>query len=667
MGRSTLSVEAVFVFALIYGGVQLSAAKSCRVPNSFEATGSCVPVEQCPHIFNQLVSLQVDPESAYKTYLQERICDRKPDGSIHICCDEGRTGKRRNMNQKNQKHNQCTTFRFTSGSCVPIESCPSIYNCSLELQRKYNPTLHLHLTQSYCYQDNGKSYVCCDDDHETKLKARKKLGWQRCQTPFQDTGKCVPPGRCGWIDDAENVPDVFRAFMVGCDQPNGVRHMCCPKSEVMYDEEPGKECTTRGGRSGRCVESDRCEGFLKATDRQSFVRDSWCYTSLDQVDYVCCANAKILNVPTKAIELGNRAGEDAPTCTTPNNAPGRCVSLAQCAPIANILRQASAAKTAVTPAQAVFLRNSVCTPSGTTSTTYFVCCDEVTLQTVTTPAPTITTTLSPAAARAAEIVNHPNLRLLDQTTCGRSNLDDKIAFGEQAPMYQYPWMAMLIYRSASSGIEGPECGGTVINSRYVLTAAHCIEGQIQRLSYVRLGEYDTRTDPDCDEYQDCAPPFRRYTVAEYRTHPNFTRTVRSGNDIGLLRLNPVIVFSEDEVSPICLPFSASLNRFDPTLFWITGWGLTERLEASPILLHTRLPSVDCSLSTHSICAGFGNGTLHCRGDSGGPMKVQVPEFNFRYVQYGIISAGPSCGVPGTPGVSTRVAFFMKWILDNLTE
>lgn len=166
---------------------------------------------------------------------------------------------------------------------------------------------------------------------------------------------------------------------------------------------------------------------------------------------------------------------------------------------------------------------------------------------------------------------------------------------------------------------------------------------------------------------DCAPPVQRYTVEESRIHPNFTRVVRSGNDIGLLRLDRPIVFSSDDVAPICLPFTNSLVRFDPSLFWITGWGLTERLDNSPILLQTRIPSVACSLSTHSICAGFGNGTLHCRGDSGGPMKVQVPEFNFRYVQYGIISAGPGCGVGGAPGVSTRVAFFMRWILDNIRE
>ncbi|XP_039447859.1 phenoloxidase-activating enzyme-like [Culex pipiens pallens] len=669
----------IFVFTTLLFWVEPYSCDvtACIIPGTYQKKGQCVTPDQCP----ELVSLEFEPNFSYKKYLNERRCKSDEHGNPRICCDPTatpRTGRNQGWSPSHSGHRKtqaangfCLSFRFEPGRCVPIESCPSIHNCSIELQQNYNPTLHLHLTQSFCYQEGSRIYVCCDDhlpEQVPALKPVKKLGWQRCQTPFLDAGKCVAAGRCGLIEDGDAaVPEEYRAFMVGCDQPNGVAHMCCPGKEIRYDEEFGKQCSTvPGRRSGNCVEPDRCDEYVKASDKQGYVRDNWCYTSLDQVDYVCCAKKKILSVPISAITIGNRAGEDAPTCTTPNSAPGRCVPLAECTPIVKILRDASTSKQPVSPAQATFLRNSVCTPGGTSSSAYYVCCDEVSLQTVTTQAtPTAAPTVR-STTTTEDIASHPNLRLLDRTTCGRGNLDDKIAFGEQAPMYQYPWMAMLIYRS-SSGQEGPECGGTIINNRYVLTAAHCIDGQVERLSYVRLGEYDTRTDPDCDEYMDCAPPVQRYTVEESRIHPNFTRVVRSGNDIGLLRLDRPIVFSSDDVAPICLPFTNSLVRFDPSLFWITGWGLTERLDNSPILLQTRIPSVACSLSTHSICAGFGNGTLHCRGDSGGPMKVQVPEFNFRYVQYGIISAGPGCGVGGAPGVSTRVAFFMRWILDNIRE
>nr|CAH7731243.1 unnamed protein product [Callosobruchus chinensis] len=68
-----------------------------------------------------------------------------------------------------------------------------------------------------------------------------------------------------------------------------------------------------------------------------------------------------------------------------------------------------------------------------------------------------------------------------------------------------------------------------------------------------------------------------------------------------------------------------------------------------------------------ICAGGYAGRDSCGGDSGGPMNyVGMVDGSPRFVQYGIVSYGPrQCGTVEKPGIYTRVAYHLEWILDNL--
>lgn len=60
-----------------------------------------------------------------------------------------------------------------------------------------------------------------------------------------------------------------------------------------------------------------------------------------------------------------------------------------------------------------------------------------------------------------------------------------------------------------------------------------------------------------------------------------------------------------------------------------------------------------------LCAGGDEGVDTCRGDSGGPLMLQIGQ---RWFAYGIVSHGPSkCGSKGLPGVYTNVSFFSVWI------
>ena len=57
--------------------------------------------------------------------------------------------------------------------------------------------------------------------------------------------------------------------------------------------------------------------------------------------------------------------------------------------------------------------------------------------------------------------------------CGIEALTYKIVGGDKAAMKEHPWLALLQYKTKNG--RKTWCGGTLINSRYVLTAAHCVD------------------------------------------------------------------------------------------------------------------------------------------------------------------------------------------------
>ena len=70
-----------------------------------------------------------------------------------------------------------------------------------------------------------------------------------------------------------------------------------------------------------------------------------------------------------------------------------------------------------------------------------------------------------------------------------------------------------------------------------------------------------------------------------------------------------------------------------------------------------------------ICAGGEAGKDGCQGDSGSAIMVKNRATS-RVVQVGVMSGAPisgvDCGTKNMTSYYTRVSYYLKWILDNIT-
>ncbi|XP_077300206.1 CLIP domain-containing serine protease HP8-like isoform X2 [Arctopsyche grandis] len=281
-----------------------------------------------------------------------------------------------------------------------------------------------------------------------------------------------------------------------------------------------------------------------------------------------------------------------------------------------------------------------------------------------------------------DVTRHPNLNQLP-VNCGDDD-SDKITAGERTSIMEYPWMALIAHSSKNGLSFG--CGGSIINSRFILTAAHCVTDLRNLiLAGVRVGEHSLDTEEDCEgpDYDKlCASPPQDFLIESVFIHPQYN-VPRLQNDIALIKLGP-IDFSKNNVIPICLPVSEELRnlKLEGLSVKIAGWGITENKTSSNVLLQARVPvmtnpqcaeayksllPVGTTIGYKQICAGGATGSDSCKGDSGGPMMFPSNVNNvIKIVQHGIVSYGyTACGTIGIPGVYTRVAYYMDWILDQL--
>ncbi|XP_018083263.1 transmembrane protease serine 4 isoform X2 [Xenopus laevis] len=246
---------------------------------------------------------------------------------------------------------------------------------------------------------------------------------------------------------------------------------------------------------------------------------------------------------------------------------------------------------------------------------------------------------------------------LSCAACGTRHKQQRIIGGSNSDIMRYPWQVDLQYMGQHI------CGGSILNSRWILTAAHCFDKGQRQIDRWRVQYGVTTLTYVFGYFVDKIFLHSRYVVDHYP------------NDIALLKLKSDIVVSAS-VQSVCLP-GYDNNLADGSSLWVTGWGHTveggaakaSQLQEVTINL---ISSTTCNqeyggqILDTMLCAGkIEGGADTCKGDSGGPL-VSLGQ-NSRWDQVGIVSWGDGCGRPNNVGVYTNVLSFLNWIYGVMRQ
>merc|ERR1719266_1663903 len=233
---------------------------------------------------------------------------------------------------------------------------------------------------------------------------------------------------------------------------------------------------------------------------------------------------------------------------------------------------------------------------------------------------------------------------------------DRIVGGEDAAA-PIPWQ-VSVRQCQSGGCHF--CGGTILDSKTVMSAAHCFTtGQSMSGYYITAGvtnRHDSgQTIEIANGVWNADMPYQG-----------------NNNDFIILKLKSALTFNEN-VGPACLPDPGYAPETTGQTCFVSGWGTLEsganslptalQWVAVPTVTNAKCSEAYNGITSSMICAGSPNGGVDsCQGDSGGPFVCRK---DGKAILTGVVSFGVGCGLASHPGVYARMTAVLDWVKANM--
>lgn len=238
----------------------------------------------------------------------------------------------------------------------------------------------------------------------------------------------------------------------------------------------------------------------------------------------------------------------------------------------------------------------------------------------------------------------------------------KIVGGTKAD--SYPWMAAVANTTGGTLFERQFCGGSLIAPDWILTAAHCLDGEVAEGLQILV---------NFNDLEDTSGAVIRGVKGIY-IHPSF-RDVSGDlyNDVALILLDaPINTVTPINVAttPVAVTTGASVRAI--------GWGDTKSSPRFPKELQAvdlAIASIASARQAYKVSnfdnrhlAAIAGGKDTCGGDSGGPLfDLDGANDGASPLLVGITSYGLGCAVRNVPGIYANVGNFFPWISAFLAQ